>query len=254
MKKEVKNIILRTFMLLVLVAILALMVGAKINRERTPVSGIDVSIDEMNERFFVSKEEINKLVTSHFNFQNKIMTGSILKKIEQTIEAVPKVKNASAYVNDNATLRVEVEQRMPVARVFALNGMSFYLDDEGNKFPLSPAYSAKVPVITGNILESGEQVEKIRTKNLADAYAVEMQLRKNDAWESLFGQVNVNDKNEIELVPRIGNAIVLLGTPENLEAKMKKLTVFFAEVLGREGWDKYKVINIMYKDQVVCLK
>jgi cell division protein FtsQ len=244
----------RLFMLLGLAGVVALMVGAKINRERTPVSGIEVNIDELNEKYLVRKEDVKKLVSAHFSFQHKLMTGEMLRKIESRIESIPQVRDASAYVDDNGVLRIEVEQRLPVARVFSLSGESFYIDDTGFKFPLSPVNSVKVPVITGNIAENAKKVEKIQTENLKNAFAVETQLQKNTLWQSLIGQIHVNEKNEIELVPRLGNAIVLLGSPENFEQKMKKLDVFYAEVIGRQGWDKYKVINIMYKDQVVCLK
>jgi cell division protein FtsQ len=237
-----------------LAAVIFLLVCAKVNRERTQVSGIEVKIDELQDNFFVTKDFVKKLVSDRFDFQNKMMTGKILKKIEQTVEVVPQVKNAIAYVDDNGVLKIEVEQRTPVARVFALNGESFYVDENGDKFPLSPVFSAKAPVITGNIQEDCKKTEKIQSKNLQDAFDVVMQLAQNTIWQSMIGQINVNDKNEIELIPRLGSAIVLLGKPENLAAKMKKLCVFYAEVIGREGWDKYKVINIMYKDQVVCLK
>jgi cell division protein FtsQ len=254
MNKQVKNILLRLALLLGLAGVLVLMVFAKLNRERTPVKGIAVDIDELNDTYLVRKEDVKKLVTSHFHFQDRMMTGAALRKIEQLIENIPQVSDASAYVDDNSILRVEVEQRVPVARVYAISGESYYVDEAGFKFPLSSVNSVKVPVITGNILEEGKKVEPIRTRNLDNAFNVQKQLQKNTLWRSMIGQIHVNEKNEIELAPRLGNAIVLLGSLEGMDEKMKKLEVFFAEVIGKEGWDKYKVINIMYKDQVVCLK
>ena len=40
----------------------------------------------------------------------------------------------------------------------------------------------------------------------------------------------------------------------DLEEKFNKLNVFYSEVLDKVGWEKYRVINIMYKDQAICLK
>jgi cell division protein FtsQ len=253
-KQQYRNIILRLSLLLGVIAIATLVIIAKVNRDRTRITGIEVQVDELNDKFFVSAESIKTLVSRHFSFMNKTMSGKILKRIEHTIESLPQIKNASAYIDDNGKLRIDVEQRLPVARVFALNGESFYIDTEGYKFPLSNAFSAKVPVITGNIAESGKKVEKIQTPDLLNAYRVNQALQQEKTWAAMIGQININDKKEIELVPRAGNAIILVGTSEKLETKMKKLAVFYTDVIGREGWDKYKVINIMYKDQVVCLK
>jgi cell division protein FtsQ len=254
MNKQVKNILLRLFLLLGLASVLLLMVFAKLNRERTPVKGIAVEINELNDAYLVRQEDVKKLVTGHFHFQDRMMTGAALRKIEQLIENIPQVSDASAFVDDNSILRVEVEQRVPVARVYAISGESYYVDEAGFKFPLSPVNTVKVPVITGNIREEGKKVEPIRTQNLENAVSVQKKLQNNTLWRSMIGQIHVNEKNEIELVPRLGQAIVLLGSPDGMDEKMKKLEVFFAEVIGKEGWDKYKVINIMYKDQVVCLK
>jgi cell division protein FtsQ len=73
-------------------------------------------------------------------------------------------------------------------------------------------------------------------------------------WQAMIGQYNINNVGQLELIPRLGNSTILLGDNSNLEKKIKQLDVFYFDVLRKVGWDYYKVINIMYKNQVVCIK
>jgi cell division protein FtsQ len=70
----------------------------------------------------------------------------------------------------------------------------------------------------------------------------------------MFVQINVVKNSEVELVPRVGNHIVLLGGVDRYEQKLEKLNKFYTEGLGYDSWNKYKVINLKYENQVVCSK
>jgi len=64
----------------------------------------------------------------------------------------------------------------------------------------------------------------------------------------------VNERHELELIPRKGNHVVLLGDTQELKEKMNKLFIFYTQGLNKIGWNNYQVINIKYKNQVVCSK
>jgi cell division protein FtsQ len=64
----------------------------------------------------------------------------------------------------------------------------------------------------------------------------------------------VDNNDEIDLIPRLGNNIVHLGTAENFEGKLRNLETFYKEVLPETGWNKYDLINLEFKDQIVCRK
>ena len=67
-------------------------------------------------------------------------------------------------------------------------------------------------------------------------------------------QLHINENKEIELIPRVGNHIILLGSDEGLEAKFEKLMLFYQKGVQQIGWNQYSTINLKYKDQLVCLK
>jgi hypothetical protein len=48
--------------------------------------------------------------------------------------------------------------------------------------------------------------------------------------------------------------MVHLGTCENFEGKLRNLEAFYDKVLPEVGWNKYSLINLEFKDQIVCKK
>ena len=254
MNKTVKNIIIRVSMLIGVAAFIFLIVMAKTNRAQNTVKNIEVNIDEWNGNFFVTNNQVLALININFDIIGKTLSGKDLEKIEQSLSVIPQVQKANAFLDNKGALTIKVDQRIPLFRVYNTLGESFYVDENGIKFPVTENYAAKVPIATGLIVEPCDKSQKIQGKQLKSIYKLIQTLKNNQLWNSLIGQININEKLQIELIPRIANATIIFGDDQNIEQKLKRLDVFYFEVLQKVGWDRYKVINIMYKDQVVCLK
>jgi hypothetical protein len=56
------------------------------------------------------------------------------------------------------------------------------------------------------------------------------------------------------LVPKFGNHTILFGKVDDMEIKFEKLLVFYREALNKVGWNKYKVLDIRFNNQVVAKK
>ncbi|MGM3198787.1 cell division protein FtsQ/DivIB, partial [Bacillus cereus group sp. BC241] len=69
--------------------------------------------------------------------------------METSLETNPWVRNAEMYIDNQQVLQVLIEERQPVARVFTIQGGSFYVDSSGMRLPLSEKLSARVPMFTG---------------------------------------------------------------------------------------------------------
>src|SRR6185312_13849456 len=128
MNKTVQNIIIRISMLAGLIAFIFLMVMAKMNRDETRVKNIAVSIDEWNGNFFVTKAQVLDFVQKNFDIKNKIISGKELEYIEDAVQTIPQVKKANAYTDDKGNMVIKIEQRKPLARVYNMQGESFYVD------------------------------------------------------------------------------------------------------------------------------
>jgi cell division protein FtsQ len=75
---------------------------------------------------------------------------------------------------------------------------------------------------------------------------------KNDFLKAQIEQIYLNDEKEFELIPKIGNNTILFGDTEDMKEKFEKLIVFYRKGLNTIGWNKYKFINLKFKNQIVC--
>ncbi len=136
-----------------------------------------------------------------------------------------------------------------MARIFTTGGKSYYLDKDFVRLALSTKFSARVPVFTGCPLD--------KTKwNSADSLLLQQVktisefVTTNEFWMAQVAQVNYNDKKQFELIPTVGNHVIVLGDGKDLEAKFNKLYIFYKEVLAKAGWNLYTTIDVQYKGQV----
>ncbi|HMT30841.1 MAG TPA: cell division protein FtsQ, partial [Bacteroidia bacterium] len=159
------------------------------------------------------------------------------------------------YVN------IDVWQRNPIIRIINNDNEHFYIDDKGEFMPVSDKFTCQVVVASGNIFDDYAErnltyAVPFANDSLAKPVLVQLNeiasfLKGNGFWDA---QIYVNDKSEIELIPRVGNQQILIGSTENLKEKMEKLFVFYNQGVTKAGWNKYSVINLKFKDQVVCTK
>lgn len=102
-----------------------------------------------------------------------------------------------------------------------------------------------VPVASGSIEKSFAR---------ADLYRFALFLQKDDFWNDQIEQIYVRSAQDIEIIPRIGDHRIILGSLDNYENKLNRLRLFYEQVIPKMGWEKYRVINLKYKNQIVCTK
>ncbi len=59
---------------------------------------------------------------------------------------------------------------------------------------------------------------------------------------------------EAVLIPRSGDFRIDFGALDNPEPRFDRLMRFYRKGLGSAGWDKYRIINVRYNNQVVCTR
>ena len=147
---------------------------------------------------------------------------------------------------------VEIEPRNPIARLFWNNGKSIYLDEDGGWMPLSDKYTARVIVINGNLPDSRGDENSDKTWN--ELFILVQTIRSDAFLRAQVEQIYRNLKGDLILFPRVGKHSILLGNTQNLDRKFDKLKLFYKEGLSKVDWNKYKQIDLRYKNQVVCTK
>ncbi len=225
-----------------------------------PCTRILINITDSSDYHFVTKRHLMNLV---YGSSSKILGRPIkdvpITDIEKRIQAIRELKEAEVYTAIDGTLHVYINQRNPIMRIIPDEGGDFFVDEDGFVFRKRNLYNPRLHIIEGNIditpamLDSISILDtSIKNTILKDLYHFIDYIRENSFWSAQIDQIYVGRGNEIDLIPRVGNHTVHMGTFENYKDKLRNLETFYKEVLPEVGWDKYSVINLEFRDQIVC--
>jgi cell division protein FtsQ len=221
--------------------------------------GITIIIDDSSDYQFVSKRGISNLIgQNNTRVVGKPVKEIALTEIEGRITQLRELKEAEVYTTIDGVLHVKVDQRNPVMRVIA-DGGDYFIDEDGVVIRRKGLYNPRLHIVGGNInitaaMLNGVSVLDTSIKNtiLKDLYHLVNYINRDNFWSAQIDQIYVDNDNEFDLYPRLGNNIVHLGTIENFEGKLRNLEAFYKDVLPEVGWKKYELINLEFKDQIVC--
>lgn len=227
-----------------------------INVKKSATTCKEVKVILPGNQFFLERAEVDQILAS----KNGLLVGRRLdnidlQRLEDRLRANPFVEYANVFADMNGTVQAEIVQRTPILRVFNIAGQSYYVDQKGFKIPISSRFTANVIAVNGDIKEgfSGE-VDTVRTQLVKDLYQLADFVSKDTTWNNLFVQFYVNEKKDIELIPRVGKHTIILGDASDLKDKFRRLMVFYKKAIPFVGWDAYSTINLKFTGQVVCVK
>lgn len=218
-----------------------------------------IDIADENENGFLKSADIKKLLESERIFPLGQTLGNIsMRDIEDRLRLMPFVKTAQCYATQQGYVYVTVTQRTPVLRVKAASGDDYYIDDNGGVMPNSQ-YTSDMIIATGDFNR------QYATQCL---FVLAQTLMGNDLWRNLVEQINVQEDGTVELVPRVGDHIVNIGSlpdspvqrkreqmiREHTERQMNRLEQFYRYGLCHAGWKKYDYISLEFCNQIVCRK
>ena len=230
-----------------------LLVAAIKKKDAQHCSGVSITIEGVNNNFFVDKKDILNSITTEVggNPAGKTINAFDLRKLEAELQKDIWVKSSQLFFDNNNRLVVKVLEREPVARVFTTSGTTFYIDSSLTMLPLSEKFSARLPVFTG--FPSDKMVlSHADSALLKNILTVSMAILKDSFGMALIDQVDITSQRNFEMIPKIGNTIIVFGDATDVEEKLKKLLLFYRQVIVKAGWNKYSEVNVQFKGQIVA--
>lgn len=215
--------------------------------------GVEIDISGVSNNFFIDDKDVLSIIK---NFVGGDPTGKTLQSfnlrdIENNLEKDVWIKNAELFFDNNDVLQVSVDEREPAARIFSGDGATFYIDSSLKVLPLSDKFSARLPVFTG--FPHSNAVMKAADSNLLrSVLIISNQLQADSFLMAMVEQVDITPQRNFEMIPKIGNQTIVFGDATDAEEKFKKLKLFYKQVITTAGWNRYSVINLQYKNQVVA--
>ena len=211
----------------------------------------NIIFDISSENRFLNSEEI-------FDLTNDIINDSSiidLNYLEEKIKSNKFIKDIEIYNNLNNVINININQFKPYARLINNIGDDYYIDKNGEIFPVSNKYSERVLLIFFKNYKNIDNEKNINFfQNGNEIFKLINYINRNDFYKKQISQINVLKDGEIIMIPQITKQKIYFGNTDNMEIKFKKLELFYKNILPTKGWNYYESVNLKFKNQIVCNK
>lgn len=249
-----KTILVRVLWSIAGAALIVLFVVAWKAKEEKKCTSIQIElVGENTAALFMDEKEILQIIHEQ-GVKEGLPIGDVnLNALERYLQTIRWVKNVELFLDNTQTLQVKIEQRIPIARIFTASGNSFYIDKEGLQLPLKQLTVLRLPVFT-NFPSDQEKLSKPDSVLLNDILHFTKAVASDSFFMAQTAQVNIATNGDFELVPSVGDHLVLIGSVENIEDKLNRLYTFYKKVWVQSGLNAYQVIDCRFDNQIVALK
>jgi cell division protein FtsQ len=234
-----------------------MIMGAAIHHENAQtITGFEVNSGNKDGNNFVDDSDIYTILR---NSQYTSTIGSPvqnagLERLSAILDNNPYVKRADIYVGADGEVIVKIHQRTAILRVINNAGVSFYIDENGDKMPASDKFTPRVEVATGLIFNKGNPNDTSDGAMMGKLYFLAKKIEANAFMNALVQQIYVDENRELELIPSVGNFSILIGDTDRLNDKFANLQSVYKDHPDDFPWNAYTMLNLKYAHQVVGIK
>src|ERR1700759_4792467 len=233
---------------------LALLIAAINAKNSSICNGMEIEINGGGKVYFLNKKDVVTMLESEGirAGHNKKVASFDLLKMEGILRKNSWIKDAQLYFDNNQTLRLRIQERQPMARLFTTGGNSYMIDSAGIQMALGERNAFRLPVFTGYPSEKfGLRRDSALSRQIRD---LAIFLNNNSFWSNQVQEINISSSKTFRLTPLIGNHMIEMGDGSEIENKFHKLFTFYKEVIAHAGFEYYTSINIAYENQVIATR
>jgi cell division protein FtsQ len=227
--------------ILVLSAVIFLYGFAEKRNNARKLSHVEVQFIQF-ENLYVTEETVNKLL-----ILNEITVTSVdketldLNKVEKVLDNHPMIENAEVFLTIDGVLKTKISQRRPIGRI--LGNKAYYVDRLGTKMPLSPYYSARVPILIG-----------VAEKDINEVYPLLKYINEDQFLTEHITSITRLNKGLYQLEVRQMNFSLFFGKIERVGDKFNNFKAFYKKAIKDDLLNTYKMVDLQFGNQVVCTK
>lgn len=249
--KIVKKILIVLGWLILIGSIGFTMYYAWVQREAVRCQEIVVNINPSSPRFLDETEITSMLEKSGEMILGKRLSAININKLETKLSSSSSLANVqvvkkvdSKGLSFRGKIVVSLDERTPIIRIKD-SGTDYYMDLEGNKIPVSPKYVERIMIATGTIPDLETQTGLLKMAEFVN---------NDNFWKAQVEQVFIQKNGELLLLPQVGDYLIEFGKPEDWVTKFRNLKALYQQGFKNMGWNKYSIISVKYRNQVVCTK
>lgn len=165
-------------------------------------------------------------------------------EIENYLKRLSAFEDVSCVVNSQGVLQVNIMPMVPEIRVFD-GTRSYYVNKDGKEMASKAEFYNDVPIVCGRF-----------SKELRPGYILPVTrfISRDSLLRQLIGQIVVNDRDNILLVPRISGHVINIGDTGRLVEKRKAIMTAYRNILPYRGWETYDTISVKFRGQIVATR
>ncbi|MCS6992045.1 MAG: cell division protein FtsQ/DivIB [Chitinophagales bacterium] len=216
-------------------------------------TGVTVHVVGAPEISFVDAADVRQwLEARHIAFEGGTpVTQLSLTELEEHLNRQPWIHSSLVYLDAQHHLHVHVRQSIPVIRIINSPTVSYYLDAEGRRLPLSDKFTARVPVAT----RAGTN-QSLKNENLFtyEVLQIVKHMMRDSFLLGLIDQIHCNEAGQYELIPFHGKHRILIGDTQQLEEKLSKLRPLYRQLSQSGKWSSYSVVDLRFRHQIYATR
>jgi len=216
-------------------------------------SDIKVNIESVKGHVFIDEKDITQILKKNSAIIGTPISDIHLQELEAILKQQPWILNAELFFDNNQVLNVNILEREPLARIFTIQGNSFYIDSSGMQLPLSNDYSDRVPMFTA-FTSTKKKLSKPDSLLMSDIKKIASIIVQDSFWNAQVSQVNITPDKTFEIIPVLGNQVIKLGNEDSLQSKFDRLTAFYKQIWSKSSFEKYESISVEFSGQIVAVK
>lgn len=251
MKSTIKNKISFFIWVVIAIAVSGLFIAAMQVKRNELCPNFVISINSQNQADFITKNEVSEIINANGNVENISIKKINIALLEKIIERNPWVENAELYFENNGTLHVDIDQRKAIARMFTVNGSSYYLDKNGLRLPIKNDANTRVLLIT-NFPSDNTKLSISDSILLNDVSRLSNFIATDSFWNAQIAQVDITTSGKFEIIPTIGDQTILFGDINEMDKKFDKLFTFYKSSWQQNFINMYSTLDLRFLNQVVA--
>ena len=199
---------------------------------------------ESNVNMFLTHQMVNNLLIQNLGDASRIQKDKVdLNTLENTLNHHEMIEKAEVFSTIDGFLNTRITQKTPILRVIS-DDDSYYLDKKGDRISLSTNFSARVPLVVG-------EISKEKRKPYLNLFN---EINKDDFLSKNITGAQIMPSGNVVLTNRSFDYKIAFGKPINVQKKLRNYKAFFHHAIKDTLIKEYKEINLMFTQQVVCKK
>lgn len=207
-----------------------------------------------NESLMLGQADVESmLAAADIEVVGKAVKEIDLGEITSLLKANPYIETVNFVHFAGKKLVIDYTLREIVLHVFTPNGGHYLVDNNGIVVPFTSKMKDYLMIVNGNVSDNYKSGKKAPGK-VQDALTLTKAIQKDDFSQAQYRQIYLNSNNELELTTAIGGQIILFGSADNAEEKLKNLKTVYENGLSHKGYNTYSQLDARYKNRIIATR